>query len=39
MEKQTKRNADIIIPSDSDHKVAVDILIAKIKSILKEGNL
>ena len=34
--KPTKRYADIIIPNDSSHSIAVDIIIAKIKTILKE---
>lgn len=32
--KPTKRYADIIIPNDKDHDVAVDIIITKIKSII-----
>jgi uridine kinase len=32
--KPTKRYADIIIPNDRDHEVAVDIIITKIKSII-----
>jgi uridine kinase len=32
--KPTKRYADIIIPNDKDHDVAVDIIIAKINSII-----
>ena len=32
--KPTKRYADIIIPNDKDHEVAVDIIITKIKSII-----
>ena len=34
--KPTKRYADIIIPNDKSHSIAVDIIIAKIKTILKE---
>ncbi len=34
--KPTKRYADIIIPNDNSHSIAVDIIIAKIKTILKE---
>ena len=34
--KPTKRYADIIIPNDSSHSIAVDIIIAKIKTILRE---
>ncbi len=32
--KPTKRYADIIIPNDKDHNVAVDIIITKINSII-----
>ena len=34
--KPTKRYADIIIPNDNSHSIAVDIIIAKIKNILKD---
>lgn len=34
--KPTKRYADIIIPNDKDHAVAVDIIITKIKSIIND---
>lgn len=34
--KPTKRYADIIIPNDNSHSIAVDIIIAKIKTILRE---
>ena len=33
---KTKRYADIIIPNDFSHSVATDLLIEKIKSILKK---
>lgn len=38
--KPTKRYADIIIPNDKDHEVAVDIVMAKVKEIInkKEEN-
>ncbi len=36
--KPTKRYADIIIPNDKDHTVAVDLIITKIKSIISEQN-
>lgn len=32
--KPTKRYADVIIPNDKDHDVAVDLIITKIKSII-----
>ena len=32
----TKRYADIIVPNDYGHKVASDMIIQKIKSILNE---
>lgn len=32
--KPSKRYADIIIPNDRDHDVAVDLIITKIKSII-----
>ena len=31
------RHADIIVPNDNKHDVAVDFLIAKIKDILNNG--
>jgi uridine kinase len=34
--KPTKRYADLIIPNDKDHDVAVDLIITKIKSILHD---
>ena len=34
--KPTKRYADIIIPNDNSHSIAVDIIIAKIKTILRD---
>jgi uridine kinase len=34
--KPTKRYADIIIPNDKDHDVAVDIIITKINSIISQ---
>lgn len=34
--KPSKRYADIIIPNDKDHDVAVDIIITKIKSIISD---
>lgn len=34
--KPTKRYADIIIPNDNSHSIAVDIIIAKIKNILRD---
>jgi uridine kinase len=36
--KPTKRYADIIIPNDKDHEVAVDLIITKIKSIISNQN-
>lgn len=36
--KPTKRYADVIIPNDKDHDVAVDLIITKIKSIISNGN-
>lgn len=33
----TKRYADVIIPNDYEHKVATDIIIQKIKSVLNES--
>lgn len=36
--KPTKRYADVIIPNDKDHDVAVDLIITKIKSIISEQN-
>lgn len=37
--KPSKRFADIIIPNDNKHDVAVDIIITKIKSIINGGYL
>ena len=37
--KPTKRYADIIIPNDKDHDVAVDIIITKIKSIISDKDV
>ena len=37
--KPTKRYADIIIPNDKDHEVAVDIIITKIKSIISSEDV
>jgi len=34
--KPTKRYADIIIPNDRDHEVAVDIIVSKIQSIISQ---
>ena len=34
--KPTKRYADVIIPNDKDHDVAVDLIITKIKSIISD---
>ena len=34
--KPTKRYADIIIPNDRDHEVAVDIVMAKVKEIINK---
>lgn len=36
--KPTKRYADVIIPNDKDHDVAVDLIITKIKSIISLEN-
>ena len=33
--KPSKRFADIIIPNDNKHNVAVDIIVTKMKSIMK----
>lgn len=35
--KPTKRHADVIIPNDYNHHVAVDIIVSKIKMILGEN--
>lgn len=35
--KPTKRFADIIIPNDNKHDVAVDIIVSKVKNILEEN--
>ena len=37
--KPTKRYADVIIPNDKDHDVAVDLIITKIKSIISEQGI
>lgn len=37
--KPTKRYADIIIPNDINHDVAVDLIITKIKSIISEQDI
>lgn len=37
--KPTKRYADIIIPNDKDHNVAVDLISTKIKSIISNENV
>ena len=37
--KPTKRYADIIIPNDKDHDVAVDLIITKIKSIISSEDI
>ena len=37
--KPTKRYADVIIPNDKDHDVAVDLIITKIKSIISEQDI
>ncbi|QMS85617.1 uridine kinase [Candidatus Xianfuyuplasma coldseepsis] len=37
--KPTKRYADVIIPNDKDHDVAVDLIITKIKSIISEQSV
>ena len=34
--KPTKRYADIIIPNDKQHDVAVDVIISKIKDIISQ---
>lgn len=34
--KPTKRYANIIIPNDKDHEVAVDIVAAKVKEIINK---
>ncbi len=36
--KPTKRYADVIIPNDKNHEVAVDLIITKIKSIISNEN-
>lgn len=36
--KPTKRYADVIIPNDKEHDVAVDLIITKIKSIISNQN-
>lgn len=37
--KPTKRYADVIIPNDKDHDVAVDLIITKIKSIISKQSV
>jgi len=37
--KPTKRYADVIIPNDINHTVAVDLIITKIKSIISEQGI
>lgn len=37
--KPTKRYADVIIPNDKDHDVAVDLIITKIKSIISDRDV
>ena len=37
--KPTKRYADVIIPNDKNHDVAVDLIITKIKSIISNENI
>ena len=37
--KPTKRYADVIIPNDKDHDVAVDLIITKIKSIISNEDI
>ncbi len=37
--KPSKRYADMIIPNDNKHEVAVDIIMAKIKEIINGGSL
>ncbi|MFI3252455.1 MAG: uridine kinase, partial [bacterium] len=37
--KPSKRYADIIIPNDKQHEVAVDIIISKIKEIINGGKI
>ena len=34
--KPTKRYADVIIPNDTKHAIAVDLIVVKIKQILGE---
>jgi uridine kinase len=36
--KPTKRYADVIIPNDKNHDVAVDLIITKINSIISSKN-
>jgi uridine kinase len=36
--KPTKRYADVIIPNDRKHDIAVDLIVTKIKQYLKESN-
>lgn len=35
--KPTKRYADIIIPNDNTHDIAVDVIVSKIKQVTQEG--
>ena len=35
--KPTKRYADIIIPNDNDHEVAVDLIMTKVTQIINKG--
>ena len=37
--KPSKRYADVIIPNDKDHDVAVDLIITKIKSIISDKDI
>jgi uridine kinase len=37
--KPTKRYADVIIPNDKNHEVAVDLIITKIKSIISKQDI
>ena len=37
--KPTKRYADVIIPNDKNHIVAVDLIITKIKSIISSKDV
>jgi uridine kinase len=33
----SKRHADIIVPEGGDNRVAVDMLVTKIRSVLEDG--